>query len=117
MNEFTSKEVSIELHKYGFYVPSINYYEWTGAITVVQQMESSWLEDSINVYTEAEIDKHFPKNVAVNENVVEFGIKPEDNNATKKAKVLVYLLKNKMVEKIDATWLLTNKEKQICKNN
>lgn len=55
------------------------------------------------MYTEEEIDKYFPKNVAVNENVVEFGIKPTDNDATKKAKVLVHLLKIGAIERIDAT--------------
>lgn len=102
-SKYTSREVAIELHKHGFYVPSMYYYEWTGATEIEELTEAGWLEDSINVYTEAEIDAYFPKNVAVNENVVEFGIKPEDNEATKKAKVMVHLLKTGIIDKIDAT--------------
>ena len=57
--------------------------------------EPGWLEDSINVYTEEEIDKYFPKNVAVNENVVEFGIKPTDNDATEESKGVSTPTKNR----------------------
>lgn len=101
--KFTSLDVSIELHKYGFYVPSLYYYEWTGATEIEELTAPGWLEDSINVYTDEEMAAHFPKNVAVNENVVEFGIKPGDNDATKKARVMVHLLKNKIIDRIDAT--------------
>jgi len=100
--DFTSKEVSIELHKVGFYKPSLFYYEWTGAEKIEKLTEPGWLEDSINVYTEEEITESLPKNVGINPNVVEFGFKPGDNLATQKAKVMVYLLKNKML-KIDET--------------
>ena len=102
-SDFTSLDVSIELHKHGFYVPSSYYYEWTGATEISKSDEKYWFQDSINVYTQEEIDEHFPSNVAVNENVKEFGIKPGDNEVTKKARVLVTLLKNNIISKIDAT--------------
>lgn len=90
---FTSKEISIELHKLGFYLPSVHYYEWTGAERIQKLTSPGWLEDSINVYSENEMRNALPKNVAVNENVVEFRIKPEDNEATKIAKVIAYLMR------------------------
>ena len=116
-SKFTSLEISIELHKYGFYVPSMYYYEWTGATEIEELTELGWLEDSINVYTDEEMAAHFPSNVAVNESVVEFSIKPGDNEATKKAKVIVYLLKNKIIERIDATAEKVNFEYELMSDD
>lgn len=103
IKEFTNREVSIKLHELGFYLPSLNYYEWTGAEEIEELKESCWLIDSVNVYTVEDLKKVFPENVAVNENVVEIGIKKEDNEPTKMAKVLIYLKEKNIIEFEDWT--------------
>jgi len=97
ITRFTSKEVSIKLHELRFGKPSRYYYEWTGATEIEKATSSAWFEDSVNVYTARQMKNALPRNVAVNRNVVEFGIKDEDNEATQIAKVMVYLLKYNLI--------------------
>lgn len=95
--EFCSKDLAITLHKLGFGKPSKYYYEWTGAIEIEEATGYAWFEDSINVYTARQLKNAMPTNVAVNENVVEFGIKKNDTEVDKIAKVLIWLLKNNLL--------------------
>jgi len=94
MKTFTDKEISIRLHKLTFAKPSKYYYEWTGATEIEELTSAGWLEDSINVYTAKQMARELPRGSAINENVVEFGLLPIDNLATKRAKVICYLLEH-----------------------
>ena len=94
---FCSKDLAIRLHELNFYKRSLYYYEWTGATEIEKATSPAWFVDSINVYTARQLKNAMPRNVDVNENVVEFGIKKNDTEVDKIAKVLIYLLQNKLI--------------------
>lgn len=96
--QFTSKEVSIRLHNLTFAKPSKYFYEWTGADRIDEFKSPCWYLDGINVYTANQMARELPKNCAINENVVEFGLLPTDNLATKRAKVICYLIEKGIMD-------------------
>jgi hypothetical protein len=98
MRHFVKKEICIELHKMGWYKPSRFFYEWIGATELEEAKTPFWYIDGITVYTGNQIKRELPKNVAVNENIKEIGYLPDDSLADKRARLLIYLLKNRIIE-------------------
>jgi hypothetical protein len=102
----TSNFISQWLRYCGVVKPGKWFYEWTGATVVEKTTDNSewYFEDSINAYTEAELDEMLPNNVAVNENIKEIGYRPGDSMAEKKGKLLVWLLENNLIS--NAKWYM-----------
>ncbi len=53
--------------------------------------------DNVNAYTATQIKRLLPKNVTVNENVKEIGYQLDDSRADKLARLLIYMIENKMI--------------------
>ena len=94
---YTSLELSIKLKKLGVTKPSRQYYEWTGSDIIKYSNGYGYFVDNINVYTPIQMKRILPTNVAVNENVIEIGYKPEDSRADKLARLYIYLKENKII--------------------
>lgn len=94
MRQFVSKYLCIKLHKLGFHKPSRFFYEWIGATEMDESKTPFWYIDGVTVYTANQIKRELPKNIAINENVVEFGIQETDSLADRRAKVLIRLIED-----------------------
>lgn len=97
MRQFVSKHLCMKLHEMGWYKPSRFFYEWTGATEMDEAKTAFWYIDGITMYTGNQIKRELPKNVAINENVKEIGYAPDDTLADKRAKLLIYLLEQKII--------------------
>jgi len=98
MKKFVRKELCMELRELEWYKPSRFFYEWNGATEIDEAKSAFWYIDGITVYTGNQIKRELPKNVAINENVREIGYQSDDTLADKRARLLIYLLKNKIIE-------------------
>lgn len=91
---YTSLKLSIKLKDLGVTKPSRQYYEWTGSDIIEYATRYGYFVDNINCYTRTQMKRILPRNVAVNENVVEIGYKPGDSRADKMARLYIYLKEN-----------------------
>ena len=98
MRQFVKKELCIVLHEMDWYKPSRFFYEWIGATEMEEAKSAFWYIDGVTMYTGNQIKRELPKNVAINENVSEIGYQLDDTLADKRARLLIWLLKNKFIE-------------------
>lgn len=94
-----SKNLCILLKRLGFNKPSKYYYEYSGSDQIEETKDGKlyYLPDNINIYTSNQIKRSLPKNVAINENVIEIGYKKDDTLADKRAKLLIWLIENQAI--------------------
>jgi len=109
-----NKELAIKLHKLHVTKPSLFYWEWTGA-TKIERWENGkpdYCEDNICAYTVAELGEMLPTGLwsgkqndekivcwnqtfqtTLDEDIEFYG----DTEADARAKMLIYLLENKLI--------------------
>lgn len=76
------------------------WYTNAGTANLIKQVEGMRPMEfkSFDAFTEEELDKIIPSNVAINFNVVEIKYVKEDYLVNNKARLLIYLLANKMIK-------------------
>ena len=92
--QVTSIKLSNKLHKLGIIKLSIFYREWTGAKEdeIEMRKKPDYCPDNINCYTVAELGEMLPDQKMPNKN-------NNETEADTRAKYLIYLLENKLINR------------------